>query len=103
MKDEIKNNEVTSYLIPNFETGGSLSVSKEEYEKFMETWEMFKPKWDEKWNDGKYELPSQLTYIPMEGIDYSYDAFVKEDHSVNNNPQLVFIDMNWNDNDNKKQ
>lgn len=63
-------NIVTAYLIPDLVIWGGKSVSKEEYEEFMQTWEQEEHKYIEKWGEGKYPSPSVLSYIPMEGIDY---------------------------------
>jgi hypothetical protein len=61
-------NLITKYSIPDLKSGYSVGVSKEEYEKFMETWESIKYQWEEKWK-GDYAKPSIHSYIPMPEID----------------------------------
>jgi hypothetical protein len=61
-------NLITTYNIPDLKSGYSVSVSKEEYDKFMETWKDVQYQWEEKWK-GDYAKPSIFSYIPMPEID----------------------------------
>ena len=96
MRDEI----ISPWNIPDLKLGYNIPVTREEFEKFMETWEQEEPKYIAKWGVGGYSQPvmvstpeGKITYAPMKGLDHSYDASMKEGHSVNNTPQVVFIDM----------
>ena len=73
MKDEI----ISPWNIPDLKLGYNIPVTRQEFERFMQTWEQEEPKYIAKWGVGGYSQPvmvsgmgDKIIYAPTKGLDH---------------------------------